>query len=456
MLSPHSLVRQTILVVLGAELLCVLAFSVTALEHERHTRRHAFDAMLKGRSDSVLATIQDAEDPADPLRMDDSEVHPQAGDAYAVYNLDGGLVSSSPNAPSALIQRKADGFSDEIVHGHPYRILQRSAARVLDRSDTNSPVVRRVTILYAANTEHIGHEIREAAAFYFAVSLVGFLLTTLILVVLLRRILHPIQELADKAAAVSVSAPQFEAPASALRLLELRPLAQTLTTAITGLRLALAYERNFVGDAAHELKTAVAVVRSSIQLLMLRSRSREEYARGLEVLLKDNRRVEDLVEQMLLLARMEERGREVELTDLAIPAATVVSTLTNYAEMRGVHLLLDAAGDAFTGMSPEKAEVLLSNLLTNAIQHSPHGSQVEVRCRVEDKTVLLQVEDHGAGISAAALPHVYERFLSRGRLSQPRNRRHRPWACGLQVHRGRSRGKHLHCEYGCSRHYSDA
>ncbi len=409
-MKPRSIVTRTILVVLGAELLCAVAFSVTALHHERHTRQHAFDVVLQGRSDSLLAAIQDAEDAADSLRIDPSEIPMQPGDAFAVYNLGGGLVGASIAAPAPLIERHRNGFADQMLHGRTYRTLQRDAVRLVDRTDSGSAIRRPVTIVYAASTQHIRHEIAEAAGFYVVVSLVCFLLTAGMLVVLLRRVLHPIQELADRAAGVSVLDPHFEAPESSLQVRELRPLGETLTAAIKGLRLALEYERNFVGNAAHELKTAVAVVRSSIQLLMLRPRSREEYAQGLEVLLKDNSRVEELVAQMLMLARMEERGNDTAVADLSVTSAAVVSTLTNYAEIRGVHLLLESTQSALVGISPERAEVLLSNLITNAIQHSPQGSAVNVRCQVDADTVLLEVEDHGAGISATALPHVFERF----------------------------------------------
>jgi signal transduction histidine kinase len=53
---------------------------------------------------------------------------------------------------------------------------------------------------------------------------------------------------------------------------------------------------------------------------------------------------------------------------------------------------------------------VLSNLIANAVQHSPEGSLVETRCRIDEGSVLLEVEDHGGGISAEALPHVFERF----------------------------------------------
>jgi signal transduction histidine kinase len=232
-----------------------------------------------------------------------------------------------------------------------------------------------------------------------------------LLVVLLRRVLAPIEELATAAGAVSVVAPSFDPPASALRVRELQPLAATLGAAIGRLRQALEEQHRFVGDAAHELKTAVAVVRSTIEVLTLRPRSEAEYKRGLEVLLEDNRRVEELVSQMLLLARMEEeRNAAPSAADVDGAVRAVVERLRSVAEARGVGLVVQADGQGFAAISRENAEVLIANLVVNAIQHSPAGMRVEIVSAVREDWVMLEVRDQGTGISDAALPHVFERF----------------------------------------------
>ena len=406
-----SLTRRAITTVLVAEFLCALVFSLSALEHEHRTRLRAFDVMLQGRSDSILGAIQDAEDPGDHVLVDSAEVHVPEQDLFAVYDLGGALVGQSKDAPFALIQRQASGFSERSVHKRRYRVLERSAMRLVDRSDNTGSVKRPVTIVYAAPLDHVSHEIIEAAGFYCSVSLVLLLLTALLLVLLLRRVLEPIQELALEASAVSVLAPRFKAPESALRVRELQPLAQTLTVAIDGLRQTIETQHRFVGDAAHELKTAVAVVRSTIQVLMMRTRTREEYAHGLEVLLNDNRRVEELVARMLLLARMEEKGSDDSaITSLKAALERIVSRLHSFAEAQNIRLVLTTSAETNAAITPEKIDVLISNLVVNAVQHSPPGSQIEVDTSIEANTITIKVRDSGSGISASALPHVFERF----------------------------------------------
>lgn len=407
-----SLTRRTISAVLLAELLCALGFSSSALLHEGRVRLRAFDVMLQGRSDSLLGAIQDAEDPEDNVTVDPAELRVGQDDVYAVYNLGGRLLGTSKNAPAELIRRQKDGFSNRRAGGREYRVFQRGAMRVIDRAENRGVGLQRpVTILYAAPTRHLWRAILGAASFYAVVSLLLFVLTTGLMIVLLRRVLRPIEELAAQARQVSMTSLHFVAPQSALELSELRPLAVTLSETIEGLREAFEKQHRFVSDAAHELKTGVAVVRSTIQLLMMRTRSPQEYEEGLERTLADNSRVEELVSKMLLLARLEETAAShFTAIDIAPGTCSAVGNVRSFAQERGVELMAAVAADVPVRMSSDQAEILVSNLIVNAVQHSGRGSKVEVSLERKDGVAVLRVRDEGSGISAEALPHVFERF----------------------------------------------
>ncbi len=417
-MKSSSLTRRALGTVLLAELLCAFAFSGTALLHERQSRLRAFDVSLQGRSDSLLGAVQDAEDPDDNVAIDPAELSLPTADVYAVYNQGGRLLGASEGAPTALIARDASGFSNRRWHGRDYRVLQREAVRIIDREEYGAKGLRRpVTLVYAARTGHIWHEIFEAAEFYMLVSLVLLFVTTGLLLLLLRRVLRPLDLLAVAAGGISASTLHFEAPPEALQLRELAPLATALSAAMDRLRAAFARQHRFVGDGTHELKTAVAVVRSTVQLLTLRPRSPEEYQAGLERVLEDNSRVEELVSRMLLLAQMEEPGAsQTAITDLAQSAATVLRRVQSFAEAQGVQLQAAPGVRLPVRLAPERAEVLLSNLVVNAVQHSARGGTVWVALEQTHGThAVLTVTDHGSGIGPQALPHVFERFFREDR-----------------------------------------
>ncbi len=411
-----SITRQALATVFIAELLCAVAFSCVAVLHERHIRFRAFDVMLQGRSDSLLGAIQDAEDPDDNVAVDATELSLPAGDVFAVYNKGGRLLGTSPNAPVPLIARSERGFTNREFNGHGYRMLQREALRIIDREETGGAGLRRpVTIVYGARTSQVWHEIFEAAEFSAAVSAILLCLTAALLFVRLRRILKPLTALAFAAGEVSTSSMYFEAPAEALHLRELQPLAGALSATMTRLREAFESQHRFIGDATHELKTAVAVVRSTIQLLTLKPRSQAEYHEGLLRTLQDNSRVEELVSRMLMLARLEERAADsVDIVNLDEVAQSVITGLQSFAEVQGVLLQQTLRANVPVRLARERARVLVSNLAVNAIQHSRRGSTVHIEVR-SDKTsrgieAVLTVQDAGAGISSQALPHVFERF----------------------------------------------
>jgi signal transduction histidine kinase len=410
--KSQSLIRRAISLVLIAELLCAIAFSGTALWHERRSRMRSLNVMIQGRSDSLLGAVQDAEDPDDNVTIDPAELNVPGSDIYAVYNQGGRLLGSSKDAPAALIERGHAGFSDRTVGGRTYRVLERDALRVIDRAENGGIGLRRpVTIVYGVPTAQVRREIVEAARFYLFVSLALLGITATLLALFLRRVLAPIEELAIRAGSVSKTSLHFEAPESALRVKELAPLAQTLSDTMANLRKAFEHEQRFVGDAAHELKTAVAVVRSTIQVLSMRARTNEEYSLGLERLLQDNQRVEDLVSRMLILARMEQSAEaDSVVIDLGEAAQLALDSLASFAEARSVAIRLETEPKIFVHLTSEKAEVLLSNLIVNAVQHSPTGSAVKVELGRDGDKAILRVQDRGTGIAASALPHIFERF----------------------------------------------
>ncbi|MBV8632492.1 MAG: histidine kinase [Silvibacterium sp.] len=434
-MKTNSLLRRATLAVLAIEMLCALGMASVALWHERETRLRALDATLQGRSDSLIGAVQDAEDPGDNVMVDPEEFSPGRGELFAVYNADGKIVGASQGNMSAAALGSRDGFRDVTVHGSHYRVLQRRALRIIDRAETGGQGLRRpVTVVYAIRSDHVWHEILEETRFYLLLSLASVCLTALLLVLLARRLLRPLNDLAAAASSIEPSVLEFAAPASALEAAELRPLADALAQMVTRVRQAFEAERRFVSDAAHELKTGVAVVRSTIQVLSMRTRSAQEYRSGLDRILEDNQRVEELVSRMLTLARFEERAaRPSGESDLASEAANAVNNLTGYAEWRGVALHFSNDAGVKVQMDREAVQALVSNLVMNAVQHSSRGSEVRVRVRSNGHgpgKVTLEVEDFGTGISAENLSHVFERFF---REDQSRSRETGGAGLGLSI-----------------------
>jgi signal transduction histidine kinase len=275
--------------------------------------------------------------------------------------------------------------------------------------------VLRMGSLILTRIDHLWSEVLEAASFYVLLSIALLCVTAVVLVFLLRTLLNPLYELAGSAAGVKTDSLVFHPPASALRLRELAPLTEALSATIARLRLAFEMEHRFINDAAHELKTAVAVVRSTVQVLSMRNRTVDEYRCGLDQILSDNMRVEELIAQMLTLARFNER---TELPHAKINFAEhvqeSVEKLGSFSEARGVMLKFDVTTEVKVNLAPEAAHILVSNLVINAIQHSKSGTEVRVSVLRKDageQRATLVVQDFGSGIDAMNLAKVFDRFF---------------------------------------------
>jgi signal transduction histidine kinase len=423
-MRKHSLSHQLIGGVLLAELICAASFSAVAIGHEMHGRRHAFDVALRGRADSLMGSVQDAEDPEDNVMVDPSELVVPKQDVYEVVSPTGRVLGKSASATDAvfagLASSQTPGYFNFRVNDAHYRAIRFNGIRVIDR-DENGGLRRPVTVLYAAPTRDLWRETLEAVRFYVLASALLLAVTGVALVWFLRRRLSPLQELATIAGRVSARSWDFVPPDDVLRTTELAPIALSIEELLKGLRQSFERQRQLTGDAAHELKTSIAVLKSSLQLLTLSPRTAEQYEAGLDGLLVDTERMEDLATRMLALARLEESPAEQgESSELRSAVQTVAERLQPLAALKQVVLEVTAGETGKVAMPADDAEVLCSNLITNALQHSAPEGRVLVTVQRHGSVTELRVVDEGEGIPETALPYVFERFYRADR-SRSRN-----------------------------------
>jgi signal transduction histidine kinase len=260
----------------------------------------------------------------------------------------------------------------------------------------------------------VWHAIYGAVEFYAAGMLLLVLITGPLIAWVLHRGLDPLRQLAALAGRVSADRWQFSPPASARETSELAPLTEALENVLHRLEHSFNQQRTFVSDAAHELKTAVAVVKSSLQLVAMRQRTPEEYQAGNERALADTERIEELVAKMLTLARVESAPELAAAAncELCECVSKTAAELETFAEVRQVDIAVRClpVEPCTVPLGGEDCALVVSNLLMNAIQHSPRHSQVDLCVLRHESTVEFKVRDCGEGIDPAALPHVFDRF----------------------------------------------
>ncbi len=176
---------------------------------------------------------------------------------------------------------------------------------------------------------------------------------------------------------------------------------------------AMAQMRQFMADAAHELRTPVAVLRSRAEVALQRERDPGAYAAALAAVGVEAERIGSIVDDLLTLARADAGERpivreRVYLDDMALDAVDGVRVL---AERRGVELAVPEFEEAAVEADPLLLRQLIVIVLDNAIKFTPAGGRVSLRVRAEGgRSALILVEDTGIGIPAEDLTHIFDRF----------------------------------------------
>jgi signal transduction histidine kinase len=414
-----SITRRLIVTVLSLEIIAAIALVGAITVHERHLQFTAFDASLSGTAESLMGAVQDAEDSGDNVMLDMRSVRLPKGSVFLVQEETGRVLGSEGQLPNAVRDSASDKLDDK-VHGRPYRFVILQGVRIIDPGNANKGTAHSVRVIYGMPTKRIWHEVLEAIRFFVVATLILLGVTALLLVWVIRRDLQPIHDLAHEAERITGADWNFSAPESARQTKELRPLADALEAALSRLQQSFAQQKRFTADAAHELKTDVAIVKSSLQLLSMRMRTAEEYKAGLARGLGDLTRLEKTVQKLLTLARLEQpddgRSRDCSLRS-ALEEAMHQSK--SYADLRLIHIDAILEDDAVVSLDREDAVLLCSNLLVNAIQHSTSGSAVEIALVEENTVARLSIRDHGEGISEADRQYLFDPFY-RGDLSRSR------------------------------------
>lgn len=192
---------------------------------------------------------------------------------------------------------------------------------------------------------------------------------------------------------------------------ELGELVVVFNAMLTRLEDAFARLSRFSADLAHELRTPLSNMRGALEVCLLRPRSAQEYREALESNLEECRRLGALIDNLLFMARAEqaETALRKETFNGAEASEWAIAQRVDDARSRGIRIEL--AGHADMTADPVLFRQGLTNLLTNAIQHSKVAGNVQVALSSgADGASEVQVTDHGVGIAAEHLPHLFDRF----------------------------------------------
>lgn len=402
----------------GALLVAVLCgFGFTAFHFEKTRRLRRIDEELQSRLSALVETLRSSNRPsAEPgrppatrdrlpgaPRLADMKLPPQhaalfgdsAGYYFAVWLREKEPVLRSANAPATIPQpqdrgasvRMRTGIRESFIFAAPVDCVLVGRSITADEAE-----LRKFAGLLAV----IGGTVLIAGL------LGGWWLVT--------KAIRPVEE-------ISATAERIAAGDRSQRIntgetdSELGRLAGVLNKTFARLEASFDQQAQFTADAAHELRTPVAVLLTQAQSALARERSAGEYRETIEACQRAAQRMRGLIESLLELARLDAGQEPLHRTDcdLSKIAAESVELIRPLAEKRGIaiHAELSPTKCHCDG---ERIAQVATNLLCNAIEYNRNGGGVEITTTHGDGRAILTVRNTGLGIPAADLPRIFERF----------------------------------------------
>lgn len=390
-----SLRRRLLGLLLGGLAATWLATMVLSYIDAHHEIDQLFDAQLAQAAHTLLLLTRHHE--GQDIEELGALTHKyQQRLRFQIWRADGKLLLRSNNAPE-LPLTAAEGFSETHgPQGHWRFFSQWNDQHSLQVQVSENHLVRDTLV------SHITGRLLLPALF-------GLPLIGLWAWLATRHGFAPLEVIARQIASRDPQQLQAVQPASAPA--EIRSLLDALNDLFRRVEKALDGERRFTADAAHELRTPLAALQAQLQVA-LRARDSDERDRSLQQLQSGLTRAAHLVDQMLLLARLDpESGLpDPQPVDLAGLAETVCADLGPQILARHIDFDLTATPGCLVTGQAEWLGVLIRNLVDNAVRYTPEGGRIRVELVASKAGCRLSVIDSGPGIPAAEREAVLRRF----------------------------------------------
>lgn len=229
-------------------------------------------------------------------------------------------------------------------------------------------------------------------------------------------------------AAGELAAGNHDARAPVEGLDEIADVARSFNEMADEIDAARQRESEFLMSVGHDLRTPLTTVSGYVEILEEGDLPPEEISRIATVLERETSRLRRLIEDLMLLARLESREFTIrnESVDVIAHLGETVETYRPRADAAHVALSYESSGSGSLEVDPDRLDQVAGNLIENALRYTPEAGRVLVRVDVGEGAMRLEVADTGPGIHADDLPHIFEKFFVARKY-----RRIRPEGSGL-------------------------
>ncbi len=411
----------------------VIAFGITAALVDRRAKYAELDRRLATEADRAAKlmaqaqasggkTLDEVSSTLAQLRYDLSSPLELLADYLVVVDSAARIVYASAEArrfsPAAAdtLRLRLFGVRPEAVQETFDVVLDtvplRFVARAVARPEGRRPVV--VSVAVGAPTRDLDVSPgRILSSMLFVLPLI-LLFSAGVGYVLSARALEPLGEMMDELEAITDGRSlhrRLPRPLAAGN--ELERLANTLNAMMARLEASFSALRSFIADASHELKTPLTVMRAGVERALTDPHTAPETIALLDETLQEVRRMTELVDTLLTLARVDEGRMELhtEPVDMNALLHEVFETAQMLGEEAELEVTLDTPAESVVVQADNgRLRQLLLNLVSNAVKYTPAGGRVWLALTAGPGTATISVRDSGIGIAPGDVDRVFDRF----------------------------------------------
>jgi signal transduction histidine kinase len=229
--------------------------------------------------------------------------------------------------------------------------------------------------------------------------------------VLVQRALSPVQGMIEAAEALTFNSPRKRLPLAGTED-RIDALGRTLNRMLERLDASYQHASRFSADAAHELRTPLAIMRGELELLATEDLPEDQLG-AIDNILGETARLSQIVESLIALGQMDSTaGKRAHLAvDLHALAAETIDQMRLLAVDKDITIEAPAGVHAIAAGDRDRLKQVLVNLLDNAIKYTPPGGRIAVEVEVAGDSAVLSVKDTGVGIAPESLPLIFDRFF---------------------------------------------
>lgn len=305
-------------------------------------------------------------------------------------SIDDELINEIPVA-------QKNGFHFDYENGHFIRIL------IAEDQDLKVKVVQPLSVRF--------DELWQTTLGFGGILFILWILQWLILRFAIKRQLRPLNKISREIGSKSAQ-DLTSVQSSDPEITELQPIVRQLNAMLSRLEKSLAAEQRFTADASHELRSPLSAIQMRLQVLKRKYQEDSQLRQALQMIQNDVNRGTQILENLLLLARLDPEHAEQlpkQQVNLKVLVQDVLQALQPLAQEKEIHWNLKLE-DAVIEANAELIFSCIRNLVDNAIRYTPVQGQVEIRTIVESQNLQLMIENSGEGIQEEVVQRLGERF----------------------------------------------